>query len=149
MTITVSVKIPLFPTESKEKVLKCFETLLDSIPKISEIKEHSTTYLVAENISVKKIEKIFTLIREQQILDTVRNCAIIDHPTNSVIFYLHKQALFSGKIAIITSDTTSPLGQVELHIRNKDPKAILDWIAPKTVEGKEVTKTTFKDVYKL
>ncbi|MHA1687254.1 MAG: RNA-binding domain-containing protein [Candidatus Heimdallarchaeaceae archaeon] len=149
MNITISIKIPLFPTETKEKVLKCFERLLGSIPKVSEIEEHSTLYLVADNVPIKKLEKIFNLIREQQILDTVRNCADIDYSTNSLIFYLHKQALYSGKIAIITSDTTSPLGQVELHIRNKDPKEILDWIAPKTVDGREIKKTVFDDVYKL
>lgn len=149
MTLSIYITIPVYPTESKEKVMHCFKTLLGFIPEVTEIDEKEYTLLKAEDIPFHSLEKLFLTIREQKILDTVRGCVELDFPANEIIVYLHKQALYAGKIAVITSDTTSPLGQVELHIGGKDPKALLDWLAPKTVEGKEVSPTKFSDVLKL
>ena len=111
-----------------------------------EKEENKQKFLIAEHIPIDFLAKFFNHIRSMEILDTVRHCAFLDYSSNRIVFYFHKQALFSGKLAVITQDTSSPLGNIELHLEHFDPERILDWIAPQTSEGKELRKTSFNEI---
>ncbi|GAI73498.1 unnamed protein product, partial [marine sediment metagenome] len=67
----------------------------------------------------------------------------------SVTFLLHKQALYINKIAVITPDTSSPLGNVKLIIKGGNPIEILNWITPETSDGEELVIQKFRDYQKL
>jgi len=149
VALTITVKMSYYSTENKQKLEQCFIHLLGELPEIQEVKDIETKKLVAENQPISSIRNFFFIIRERKILDTVRKCAFIDEINESVSFLLHKQALYVNKIAVITSDTSSPLGNVELIIKGGNPIEILNWIAPETSDGEELIRQKFRDYQKL
>ncbi len=149
MVLTITVKMSYFSTENKQKLEQCFIHLLGELPVIQEVKDIETKILVAENQPISSIRNFFFIIRERKILDTVRKCSFIDEINESVTFLLHKQALYVNKIVVITSDTSSPLGNVQLTIKGGDPIEILNWIAPETSDGEELVIQKFRDYQKL
>ncbi|OLS32312.1 MAG: hypothetical protein HeimAB125_10090 [Candidatus Heimdallarchaeota archaeon AB_125] len=149
MQLEVSLRVPLYDTEDEDKVKLCFENLLDDLPEIKQIEENKLTYLVAENLPVKTLERLFIYIRRKGILDSVRKCIIYYATLDSVVINLNKQALFANKIAFITEDSSSPLGNVQLIIKTSKPYEFKDWFAPKTDEGKEIQPRKFSEIFTL
>ncbi len=149
MNVKINVRIPFYSTENKSKLVTCINNLLGYIPEISEEVISGKRFLKTEDCSVDKIQDFFNYIRETEILDTVRSCAILDYSSSALVFNLHKQALYSGKLAAVTADTTSPLGNVELWIFGSYPEKILDWIAPQTIGGKEQIPRKFNEINSL
>ena len=149
MKTKITIEVPFFPTENRSKIIQCLENLIGEIPEIQEKEKNDHSIFIVDNIDIKTIESLFNYIRRAEILDSVRNCSLIDYNTRSVIFSLHKQALYTGKFAIVTPDTSSPLGNVNLMIQGKDPNQILDWFAPQTVDGKEIKPRRFNEIFNL
>jgi predicted RNA binding protein with dsRBD fold (UPF0201 family) len=149
MSASLTISVPLFSTESKEKIMVCVSNLLGLTPEFSERKVLNFTVLEAENLPISGLERFFNYIREAEILDAVRYCATLDFARNSVVLNFHKQALYMNKFAVVTADTASPLGNVELSIRGKNPEKILDWITPQTIEGRETRKRKFSEISNL
>ncbi|NPD88098.1 MAG: hypothetical protein HGN29_05225 [Asgard group archaeon] len=149
MCASLAISVPLFSTENKEKIKICISNLLGVIPEFEERKILNNTLLEAQNLPISGLEKFFNYIRKVEILDAVRYCAILDFKRNSVVLNFHKQALFAKKFAVITADTSSPLGNVELSIKGKNPEKILDWLAPQTVEGRETRRIEFNEINNL
>lgn len=144
----ISLSVPFYPTEMLEKVEVTIINLLEMLPELEHVKMNEYILLRAENIPVESLQKFFNVIRRNRVLDTVRNCAIIE-PSRSITFIFHKQALFVERIAVITKDAASPLGNIELRIQTPFPEKVLDWLAPKTEEGKITHPQPFKAVYSL
>ena len=150
MSVKVNIKIPLYPTEKKKRVLRCVENLIEK--RIKDIQEEDYgdyKILIITNVPLSILRRIFSEIRKKKILDTVRECLEIDRYHKAVIIYLHKQALYNNKIAVITSDTTAALGYVELWIYTEDPEKVVDWLATKTVNGVEIEKHEFEEIFEM
>lgn len=148
MNPTLTIKTPIYATESRNKVEKCITNLLGYLPEIEEIKTKKYTMLKSKDAKIESLQKFFNYIRQAKILDTVRRCAVLDFKNNDLIFNLHKQALYVNRISVITSDSYSPLGNLQIIINSKDSMGILEWIAPKTEEGFELRKTYFGEIFK-
>lgn len=146
MPVNVRIIVPLFSTEDKEKIEKCVENLLGQQVNLVEKEKDGIKILMAEYVPMHTLSNFFQHIREAAISDSVRKCAYIDYTENRVIFYFHKQALYIGKLAVITQDTSSPLGNLELQLEYFEPEEILDWIAPQTTDGKEIRKRYFNEI---
>ncbi len=144
----ISLSVPFYPTEMLEKVEVTIINLLEMLPELEHIKMNEYILLTAEDLPVESLQKFFKNIRRDRVVDTVRNCAIVE-PNRSIIFILHKQALFVERIAVITKDASSPLGNIELKIQTPFPEKVLDWLAPKTVEGEIIHPQPFKAVHSL
>ena len=149
MCASLAISVPLFSTENREKIETCIYNLLGIIPVFEERKILNHFLLEAENLPISGLEKFFNYIRAVEILDAVRFCATLDYSKKSVVLHFHKQALFAKKFAVVTSDTSSPLGNVELSIKGNNPEKILDWLAPLTVEGRETRKRSFNEINNL
>ncbi len=148
MNPILTIKIPVYATESRNKVEKCITNLLGYLPELEEIESKGHTILTSKDAKIESLQKFFDHIRRVKVLDTVRKCAIIDDTSNDLIFNLHKQALYVNRIAVITSDTSSTLGNLQIVINSKNPHRILEWIAPKTEKGFELRKTYFDEIFK-
>ncbi len=149
MKLEISLKVPLFSTEDKSKVESCIKNLLDFLPELKEVNENGITILTSDRIKIEALKHFYFQIRQSEILDTVRRQAHINPQTNQIIFIIHKQALLIGKIAVVSKDTTSPLGHLELIINAEDANKFLDWFAPHTVEGKIQNPSKFNSIFSL
>ncbi|MHA1202238.1 MAG: RNA-binding domain-containing protein [Candidatus Heimdallarchaeaceae archaeon] len=148
MNLILTIKIPVYTTESRNKVEKCITNLLGYLPEIEEIETKEYTMLKSKDAKIESLLKLFNHIRHVKILDAVRKCAVIDNMNNDLIFNLHKQALYVNRISVITSDTSSPLGNLQIIINSKNPVRVLDWLAPRTEKGFELKKTHFGEIFK-
>lgn len=148
MNPNLTIKIPVYATESRNKVEKCITNLLGYLPEIEEIENKEYTMLTSKEAKIESLQKFFNHIRRVKILDAVRKCAIVDSTSNDLIFNLHKQALYVNRIAVISSDTFSALGNLQIIINSNNPRRILEWLAPKTEKGFELEKTHFGEIFK-
>lgn len=149
MSTSLRISVPLFSTENREKIETCINNLLGEVPDFKERSIQNHSILETEDLPISGLENFFNYIRSKEILDAVRKCAILDFSTSSVVLHFHKQALFVKKFAVITADTASALGNVELSIKGKNPEKILDWLAPQTIEGQESRKRRFSEINHL
>ncbi len=147
MGISIEVKTKVYPTEDLEIVKNCIYNLIKQKVKfeIEEIADFSI--LKTEQITnPEALKKIFYDIRNNKFLDTVRNCAIKENE-QTLLLHIHKEALTVNKIAVITEDVSSPFGSIELRIKGKNAKELLDWLAPLTKDGKAVEEHRFSEIF--
>lgn len=149
MCASLGISVPLYSTENRDKIEICINNLIGEIPSFEERKIQNCRILEAENLPISGLENFFNYIRKAEILDTIRKCAILDFSKSGVVLHFHKQALFVNKFAVVTADTSSALGNIELVIKGKNPEKILDWLAPQTFEGQETRRRKFSEINNL
>ncbi|ABL78097.1 RNA-binding domain-containing protein [Thermofilum pendens] len=138
----VVVRAPFYPTESLEKVLSSIFNLFDA-PKEScaVVGEGKGRYIECVFHNHKPLEKFRRLLRQQRILDAARSYVERGLREGEVKFYLNKQAAFAGKVSFCTYEAgESPLGSiiVVIELGKCSPDEFLNWLAPRTVNGKPV-----------
>ena len=82
--------------------------------------------------------RFYELIRRQKILDSTRTMMLKGNRGNKIVLHLNKQVAAVGKISFTEPKTI--LGTLIVTIESDDPEALIDQIAPRTVDGEEVRK---------
>ena len=149
MQLEIRVQSPIFSTETKDKIEICFENLLGFVPQTYENSEVEPNIIYSDNLEVNSLKRLYLYIRQVEIIDAVRRCISFKGGNKEIIISFHKQALYSGKIAIVTSDTSSPLGSVELLIKTKNTDKFLNWLVPETSFGRIIKHSNFDDIVNL
>jgi uncharacterized protein len=124
----VTVSTPLRPTEDPEKIRTA---ILNIFPGSMITIDHG---LVTG--TVDSLERFMTLIRNQKILDSIRNKLLDGISANSTLISLNKQAAFVNRVSL--SEGRAALGNMEVTIESEDIERLIDEVAPKTVDGVEV-----------
>ncbi len=130
----VFVRAGVYPTESPEKVRAAIENLFPGME--FEIEEEGERRII-KGVGRGKacLEKFYLRLREQRILDAARGVMLSSQRGNRIFLQLNKQAAFAGYINFTEE---SPLGVIEVEIEDEDIESIIDWLAPRTFEGKEI-----------
>jgi hypothetical protein len=81
------------------------------------------------------------LLREQRILDTARSVMLQGVVGDAVQFRLNKQAATVGRINFPPEE--EPLGSIHVEIRGA--ASLIDWLAPRTVDGKPIEEIELED----
>ncbi len=53
-------------------------------------------------------------------------------------FSLNKQAAFAGRVSFCGSESESPLGPIRFLVGCPNPTLLIEWLAPKTVQGRPI-----------
>ena len=122
------------PTESLERVLGAVRRLID-IEDYS-VEEAGNVKVLVATSSLRGLERLHRLLREQRILDAARSVLRRGRQQGRIVFYLHKQAATVGKVSFVGGDQESPLGAIRVTIEYPDPDRVIDWLAPPTVMGR-------------
>lgn len=131
----VEARAPLYPTEDEEKVRAAIQNLLT--PDEWRVEEREgQQFLVASSSSLASLAKLRERLRRQRTLDAARYMIKRFSPADGLTFYLHKQAAYVGYAVFCLPEGESPLGAIQVTIRASDPKRVLDWLAPPTVDGR-------------
>ena len=149
MKLEMTLRIPFYSTENREKIETALVNLFGEIPELIEQKEENLSFLTSNKLEINSLRIFFNYIRRNEIIDTVRKCTLIYPSEGNIIFNFHKQALMVEKIVVITPDTSSPLGSVELTIHTQNIEKFLNWLVPKTHEGKILKPKKFNDIFNL
>ena len=125
---SVEVTCPVFPSEDPEKVRTAMERIFPDI----EIEEKDGQ-LVGRTDNLDRFSK---QIRKQKILDTTRSVLIRGRRGNITRFFLNKQVAFVGKVSFCEEKTI--LGTMKVVVEDEEMEALIEDVAPVTVDGEEV-----------
>lgn len=133
----LTVTCELRPTEDKEKVVKALTNLFN-LEKIEVVEDYPYSRVVGESKKIESLTKLHHLLRQERILDTVRSVLLNSKVGNTVEFKLHKQSAYVGRATIVTLDSESPLGPIVVKIVSDKVDEVIEWLTPKTVDGRPV-----------
>ncbi len=130
------VEAEVRPTEEVNNVLIAIRNLFD-IEKYTLIKEGSPyPLLVAESSTIRSLNKLHKILRQDRILDTARKVLEGGIKGDVLRFKLHKQSAYAGHISFVHTETESPMGPLTVYLKCSKIQELVDWLAPKTVGGK-------------
>lgn len=132
--VKIVVRTEVRPSESEEKVIKAIQTFFD-YDELEKEKEGIYEILIAKSNRLSSLLKLHRLLRNQRILDASRRYLLKGLVGDTITFLLNKQAAAVGVISFVDSDRESPLGPIVVEITSKNPRAIIDWITPRTARG--------------
>ena len=127
--VSVTVSCPVYPSEDPDKVR---DALLKIFP---------TGEFAMDGNRMKgegDLDNFSSLIRRQRILDTTRSQMLkgMGRSTRRTRFNLNKQVATVGKVSFV--DYRTALGVIEVTVEDDDLAALIDRVAPETVDGEEV-----------
>nr|MDO8080839.1 RNA-binding domain-containing protein [Candidatus Freyarchaeota archaeon] len=132
--IELEIEAPVYSTESREKVEKALKAIVDTTYTLSEKDWQNILHGRAQGL--ESVSKIYQRLRDQLIVESARKIMRRSIIGDTVVFYLHKQAAFMGKIHFCQPEAESPMGSIKVSIRSTNIEELVDWLSPKTVEGK-------------
>jgi uncharacterized protein len=135
-TIDVSVYSPVNPTERVERVAAAIERIFPGL-----IMDFQDNRIEAHG-GPEAVENFHKLLREQRILDTARSVMFEGKIGNKIQFSLNKQAAFMGKLSFPPEE--EPLGSIHVQISGSD--AMIDWLTPRTKDGKPIREICLAEV---
>ncbi|NLX46940.1 MAG: hypothetical protein GXY70_02020 [Euryarchaeota archaeon] len=115
----------VFPTEDAERVSRC---LLNIFPEAGLTEEGGRMSARSEDL-----DRFKEIIRNHRILDSTRAVMLRGLSDNSITFHLNKQAAFVGKVSF--AEGNAPLGHIEVLIKGEELEALIDDVAPRTIDG--------------
>jgi predicted RNA binding protein with dsRBD fold (UPF0201 family) len=125
--VAVWIFCPVCPSEDQEKVR---DAVLNIFPGASlERTEHGFE-------GKADTDRFYDLIRKQKILDSTRSTMFKGARGNRIVIHLNKQVAVVGKVSF--TDPKTILGTLQVTMETDDPEALIDRIAPRTVDGEEV-----------
>jgi len=123
--VEVTANARSYPTEDAERVRRC---LLNIFPEADLTERDGTVTATVQGLSRFK-----ELIRNHRILDSTRAVMLRGMSGDRISLGLNKQAAFVGKISF--AEGNAPLGHIEVVIMGDDLEALIDDVAPRTVDG--------------
>jgi len=126
----VTAKARCFPTEDPARVEKAVLKIFPG----SEV-ERSADGIVARTGDLGRFKE---LVRNHRILDATRGVMLRGTSGTTTSFSLNKQAALSGKVSFL--DGKVALGGIQVEIEDQELEALIDEVAPVTVNGEEVPR---------
>ncbi|MEW6593089.1 MAG: RNA-binding domain-containing protein, partial [Candidatus Hadarchaeota archaeon] len=136
LLVKVRVEAEVRPTEFEEKVEAAVKKIF---PTLELGRGGGALFGEAEDVSA--LSRLHQLLRIQAILDTARSVMLSKKDGNAVRFTLNKQAAFVGKVSFTEGE--SPLGPITVTLEAEDIERLIDYLAPRTRDGKPVQEITF------
>lgn len=128
--VNVRVEAEVNPTESEDKVKTAVENIFGSIPMRKE-QWRKGKLLVAEAKGLEPLTKLQNLLCRERIRTATRTVLFEGRKGNAINFCLNKQVAYVGHISFSREVAESPLGPIRVRIECKDPRELINWLAPK------------------
>ena len=123
----VRISCPVNPSEDEEKVRSAVLSIFPD----AELSLNDGRLEVEATL-----DRFSKAIRRQKILDATRAVMIMNSRGNTTRLSLNKEVATVGKVSF--ADKRPVLGAIEVTIEDDDLMALIDRVAPITVDGEEV-----------
>lgn len=133
------VETEVRPTESREKVETAVRKIFPTVT--LDLVGNS---LMGESVGAEAISRFRQLLRQQGILDAARSVMFANKSDNSTKLLLNKQVAFVGRVSF--TDGESPLGPIVVTLEAQDVEILIDYLAPRTHEGKPIKELTTLEI---
>ncbi|MEM3012089.1 MAG: RNA-binding domain-containing protein [Candidatus Hadarchaeales archaeon] len=137
----VWVEAEVKPSEDPSKVERAVRNLFPSLPL-----ERVEGKVRGGSEDPGVLSHLRDLLRLQAIRDSSRNCLLKGRGEGRLEFWLNKQAAFVGKVSFTEGE--APLGPIRVLIETKDTELVLDYLAPRTKEGRALREVSLEEVRK-
>ncbi len=130
-SIDVRIEAPVNDTEVTDRVADAIRNVFPETDPV-----HEDGRLVAETHTLDAFSDV---LHEQEILDTARRVFRRRSTADGFSFSLKKQAAFEGVVNFAVGNPDE-LGDVfvDVHVREPDVEALIDYVAPETDDGRPV-----------
>lgn len=125
------VEAEINPTEDPDKVLAALNRVFGDLDYKIE-KRGDRKFLVGKDDKMIGLTHFRNLLHRELICDAARKVLFSGLQGNTISFYLNKQVAFMGHLSFSNPVGESPLGPIKVKISCEDPRALIDWIAPRT-----------------
>lgn len=134
--LRLRVEAEVKPTEDPKKVeaavKKIFPTLQLNL---------AGNLLTGESTRAEALDRLHQLLRLQAILDSARRIMRGGLRENVVRFMLNKQVAAVGRVSFTNGE--SPLGPIVVTLEAPDAEHLIDYLAPRTVNGKPIKEIKY------
>ncbi len=134
--LKLRVEAEIRPTEDQTKVEAAVKKIFPTLQLST-----AGNFLVGESTEVGALDRLHQLLRLQMILDSARSVMQRGRHDNIVRFMLNKQVATVGKVSF--TDGESPLGQIVVTLEAPDIERLMDYLAPRTREGKPIREIKY------
>jgi predicted RNA binding protein with dsRBD fold (UPF0201 family) len=134
--LKLRVEAEVRPTETREKVEAAAKKIFPTL----ELKQVGD-YIVGESADVSSLSKLHQLFRQQAILDSARSAMFAGKRRETTQFMLNKQVAFVGRVSFTNGE--SPLGPILVTLEASDIDRLIDYLAPRTQEGRPIREITY------
>jgi predicted RNA binding protein with dsRBD fold (UPF0201 family) len=134
--LKLRVEAEVRPTEAREKVEAAVKKIFPTL----ELKQVGD-YIVGESADASSLSKLHQLFRQQAILDSARSVMLKRKQGETTQFMLNKQVAFVGRVSF--TDGESPLGPIVVTLEASDTNRLIDYLAPRTREGRPIREITY------
>jgi len=128
----VTVRAPVYPTESHEKVITALKNIFPQVE--FDITAGEPARIIGYGYGREALEQLHFLLRKEKILDACRALLLENRVENKTKLKINKQAAYVGRLNL---SAESPLGCIEVEIESEELDELIDWLAPKTIDGRE------------
>ncbi len=132
------VEAEVRPTEDPAKVERAIKNIFPTL-ELSLV----GNVISGESTRVEALDRLHQLLRSQAILDSARSVMRRGMRGGVVQFMLNKQAAAVGKVSF--TDGESPLGPITVVVEARDAERLIDYLAPRTADGKPIREIEYRD----
>jgi predicted RNA binding protein with dsRBD fold (UPF0201 family) len=119
------VQTRIHSTESLDKL----KDALRNVMQHSTMNIEKQTLLVGRSERIDSLITIYEQVRARQSVSVLRRMLINHMDRSTTWFLLNKQAAAAGVVALVDTDSESPLGAIRVHIRSDTLQQIIEWLA--------------------
>jgi len=131
--IKITVEAAVNPTEDVDKVKIAVHKVLGEIP-LQVLNDQYGARLFGRKEGLKALVTFRDLLRRELILDAARRVLFSGLRGDTITFYLNKQVAYVGHVSFSQPEGESPLGPIRVDIQCDNPRALINWLAPKTAQ---------------
>ncbi|BES81056.1 RNA-binding domain-containing protein [Pyrodictium abyssi] len=132
----VRVEAEARPTEDVEKVKRAILNVFAPDRLWVEDLGRGYRLVVAESYSLRGLLRLHERLRRERILDAARGYMLRGIDRGVLVFRLNKQAAYVGRVSLVDMDAEAALGPITFIVEHRDPRAVVDWLAPPTRMGR-------------
>ncbi|HMK46268.1 MAG TPA: AAA family ATPase [Methanocella sp.] len=136
-SIQTTISALLFPTEIEERVRKAIGNIFPGANMKLIIKEGYVDRLEG---NAPSLDHLHDLLRRQKILDTARKSMYEGKKDGRIEVQFNKQAALMGYVNFLDHEVA--LGGIDVDIETDEPELIIDWLAPRTQDGRPIEEIT-------
>jgi predicted RNA binding protein with dsRBD fold (UPF0201 family) len=89
---------------------------------------------VGKTRGIDGLTKLSNLLRRERIRDAARGVLFEGLSGKFIVFYLNKQVAYVGHVSFSKPIGESPLGPIKVEIHCDNPRSLIDWLAPRTIQ---------------
>jgi predicted RNA binding protein with dsRBD fold (UPF0201 family) len=134
--IAILLSADVKATENVEKVRTALQKVCPSAQIESSRDESGTVVLRAEATGPEALSHLAKKLRDQRILQAVRQVFLKSTETGRLVFGIHRQAALMNRFHLCDLDDISGMGPIRVEISAENLADVIDYLAPPTVKGK-------------